>query len=125
MEELAAELAATSQSSCERVIEESSGGIQTGTGTGDSPETMPISARADAVVAELRTCWGPTAEPSLADGVVSGRGDYPSPDPEEDCLFALFRRPGFWGYVRVRAVADETPETPYLKLVLGVARVSG
>jgi hypothetical protein len=123
MEELATELAASSQSFCERVIEEFSGGIKTGTGTGNSPETRPISARADAVIAELRKFWGPTAEPSMADGVVPGRGEYPSPGPEEDCLFALFRRPGFWGYVRMRALADETPETAYLKLVLGVARV--
>jgi hypothetical protein len=123
MDELVAELAAGSQSVCERVIEEFSGGLKTGTGTGDSAETRPINDRADAAIAELRKCWGPAADPSMADGVVPGRGEYPSPGPEVDCLFALFRRPGLWGYVRMRALADETPETAYLKLVLGVTRV--
>jgi hypothetical protein len=124
MEELAAELAAGERAACERVIEEFSGGVKIGTGTGDSPETRPIHDRADAVIAELRKCWGPTADPSLADDVVPDRGEYPSPGPEEDCLFALFRRPGLWGYIRMRASTNETPETGYLKLVLGVARAT-
>ncbi len=118
-----AELAKTSGPVCERVIEEFSGGIKFGTGTADSPETRPIHMRADKAVEELRSTWGPTADPSWAEGDIPGRR-YDERDSEEDCFFALFRRPGVWGYVRMRALRHETPETACLKLILGVAKAS-
>src|ERR1043166_6863182 len=105
MEELIAELAKSPQRNCERVVELFSGGIKSGTGTGDSPETRAIHARADALIEELREAWGPTADPNWADDVIPGRHARAS-DQEEDCLFALFRRPGIWGYVRMRALRD-------------------
>src|SRR5438045_2504547 len=100
MEELIAELAKSSKKNCERVVEVFSGGIKSGTGTGDSPETTPIHARAETLIEELRRAWGPTADPNRADDVIPGRHTRAS-EQEEDCLFALFRRPGVWGYVRM------------------------
>jgi hypothetical protein len=122
MDELVAELAASSKQTCERVIDEFSGAIKSGTGSGDSRETRPLHEKASSFIEELRRSWGPTADPSLANEVVPGRGKEPLLGLEEDCLFALFRRPGILGYIRLRALREEKPEAVYLKLVLGVAR---
>lgn len=123
MEQLVAELAKTSGPACERLIEEFSNGLKFGTGTADSPETRLIYMRANNAVEELRGTWGPTADPSWAESDIPGR-QYDERDPEEDCFFALFRRPGVWGYVRMRALRDERAETACLKLILGVAKAS-
>src|SRR5262245_16315625 len=107
MDELIAELATVPNGCCERVIDEFPGGIKSGTGTGDSLETKPIRENADAVIRELRKAWGPTADPHWVDRLVPGRD---SDGTEYDCLFALFHRQGVWGYVRMRALEEETVE---------------
>jgi len=103
----------------ERVIEEYSGSIAPGPGRPAPSRT--IHERADAAVQELRKTWGPTASPHWVDAILPGRGE-PSDGPEFDCFFALFRREGFWGYVRMRAPETDKPETAYLRLILGVVR---
>ena len=73
MDELVTELATHPNRPCERVMDEFSGGIKIGTGSGDSPETKPIHDRADAVIEELREAWGPTSDPHWVDKLVPGR----------------------------------------------------
>ena len=80
-----------------------------------------IHERADAAVRELRKSWGPTADPHWVDGTLPGHG-VQSDGREFDCYFALFRRGGFWGYVRIRAPETDTPESAYLRLIFGVIR---
>jgi len=103
----------------ERVIEEYVGSIETGTGR--TEPNRGIHERANAVVQELRKTWGPTVDPHWVDDVVPGRGSQTDAS-EFDCFFALFRRDGFWGYVRMRAPETDTPESTYLRLILGVVR---
>ena len=113
LDELIMELASGSGPR-ERVIEEYVGSIETGTGL---PEpNRRIHERADVTVQELRKTWGPTSDPHWP-----GRGSQRDAS-EFDCFFALFRRDGFWGYVRMRAPETDTPERAYLRLVLGVVR---
>ena len=119
MKELVGELAKLQRGPCERVIEEFSGAITIGTGTGDSPQTVPIHDRADAAIQELRMSWGPSADPHWVDKLVPGRE---SDGVEYDCLFALFHREGIWGYVRMRALEEETLKNTRLRLILGVVR---
>jgi len=118
MEELLAE-AGPDSGPHERVIEEYVGSIESG--TGHPAPNRTIHERADAAVHELRKTWGPTADPHWVDAIVPGRGEQ-SEGPEFDCFFALFRRDGFWGYVRMRAPETDTPESAYLQLILGVVR---
>ena len=119
MDELVRQLGA-SAGPCERVIDVFRGRIS-GTGTGDSPEARPIHQRADRAIDELRTVWGPTADPQwVADLLPDRREDDDS--TEFDALFALFRRPGIWGYVRVRALTAETTHNAQLRLIFGVVR---
>ncbi|HKP36509.1 MAG TPA: hypothetical protein VJT71_06595 [Pyrinomonadaceae bacterium] len=80
-----------------------------------------IHDRANAAVHELRNSWGPTADPHWVNDVLPGRGQQPN-ESEYDGYFALFRRAGFWGYVRVRVPETDTPENAYLRLVFGVLR---
>ncbi len=114
MEELITELADGSGVR-ERVIQEHLGSIEH-----PAPDSG-IHERADAAVQELRHTWSPTADPHWVDGIVPGRGQHQS-DSEFDCYFALFRRLGFWGYVRVRVPETDTPQTAYKRLVFGVVR---
>jgi hypothetical protein len=99
----------------ERVIQEYFGSIL------DPAPDGGIHERADAAVQELRRSWGPTADPHWVDGIVPGRGQQAS-ESEFDGYFALFRRGGFWGYVRVRVPETDTPERAYKRLVFGVVR---
>jgi hypothetical protein len=94
LEEMVAELTKVPGGPRERVIDEFSGAIKIGTGTGDSPQTRPIHDRADSVIQELRKSWGPTVDPHWVDKLVPGRE---SDGIEYDCLFALFHRKGEWG----------------------------
>jgi len=80
-----------------------------------------IHEKAEAAVHELRRDWGPTADPHWVDGILPGRGKQ-ADESESDCFLALFRRAGFWGYVRVRVPETDTPERGYLRLILGVVR---
>ncbi len=80
-----------------------------------------IHELAGAAVRELRTSWGPTADPHWVDGILPGRRSQ-SDGREFDCYFALFRRGAFWGYVRIRAPETATPEAAYLRLFFGVIR---
>ena len=99
----------------ERVIQEHVGSI-----VHPAPDGG-IHERADAAVQELRRSWGPTADPNRADGIVPGRGKQAS-ESEFDGYFALFRRDGFWGYVRVRVPETDTPKRAYKRLVFGIVR---
>ena len=101
----------------ERVIEEYVGSIKTG--TGHLEPIRAIHERADAAVQELRKSWGPAADPHWVDGILPGRGEQPD-GSEFDCFFALFRRDGFWGYIRIRAPETDAPDKAYLRLILGV-----
>src|SRR6266478_4711170 len=120
MDELIAELS-TTPGPCERVIDEYIDGIETGT-TQPIPRTA-IHEKAHAIIQELRESWGPTADPYWVNGIVPGRG-VEREQTEFDCFFALFHRPGVWGYVRIRALETTAPEDGYLRLVLGVAKDS-
>ena len=103
----------------ERVIEEYIGSIETGC---SYPQpSRAIHEKADAAVQELRATWGPTADPHWVDEILANRGSQHQP-AEFDCFFALFRRSGVWGYVRIRAPETDTPERAYLRLILGVVR---
>jgi hypothetical protein len=119
MAELVVELS-TSSSSHERVIDEYHG--QIGQGVSQLPSGFrAIHDKTSSIIQELRGSWGPTADPHWVNGIIPGR----PPDgmqKEFDCLFALFHRPGIWGYVRLRAPEDQCGDDAYLKLVLGVAR---
>ena len=117
MAELIFELSASSVSR-ERVIDEYFGGIEPG-GSQIHSGFRAIRDKADSIIQELRRSWGPTADPQWVNGIVPGR---PTGDEQKefDCLFALFHRPGFWGYVRLRSPEDEVSGSDgYLKLVLG------
>jgi len=108
----------------ERVIEEYVGSVESGiiqSGTIYPALNVPIHETADAAIQELRKTWGPTADPHWVDGIVPGRGQQQD-QTEFDCLFALFRRAGVWGYVRLRAPETDTPQNAYLRLVFGVVR---
>jgi hypothetical protein len=121
IDELVADLATSPTGRCERVIDEFSGRITIGTGTGDSADARPIHDRADAMIEELRKSWGPTADPHWVDKLLADRE---SDGIEHDCLFALFRRKGVWGYVRMRALEEETLENARLRLILGVVKAA-
>lgn len=114
MDELIAELSNGSGVQ-ERVIQEHAGSIE------HSAPDGGIRERADAAVQELRRSWGPTVDPHWVDGIVPGRGPQAN-ESEFDGYFALFRRAGFWSYVRVRVPDTDTPERAYKRLVFGVAR---
>ena len=123
MDELLAELGSGS-GPCERVIDEYFGNIESEaiqSSTIFPALDTPIHQRADAAIQELRETWGPTADPHWVKAVVPGRGQQQD-GTEFDCLFALFRRAGVWGYVRVRAPDTDTPQRAYLRLVFGVVR---
>ncbi len=105
---------------CERVIDVFRGPIS-GTGTGDSPEARPIHCRADRAIGELRTSWGPTADPNWVADLLPDRCEKED-STEFDALFALFRRTGIWGYVRLRALTAETTHNAQLRLIFGVVR---
>ena len=121
MDELVRQLGAGA-GPCERVIEVFRGPIS-GTGTGDSPEARPIHQRAVRAIDELRTSWGPTADPDWVADLLPDRREH-NDSTEFDALFALFRRPGIWGYVRVRALTAETAHNTQLILIYGVVRAN-
>ena len=72
---------------------------------------------ANSVVAELGETWGNTGDPTWVDGLVPGRDDLAA--PEQDFMFALYRRPRIYAYARLRGDAD--PPTR-LQMILGVIR---
>jgi hypothetical protein len=119
MDELIAELG-SSAGPCERVIDIFRGTIS-GTGTADSVESRSIHEKADQAIAELRKSWGPTADPHWVADILPDREESKCAS-EFDGLFALFRRVGIWGYVRIRALTEETRENAQLRLILGVVR---
>ena len=119
MEELIAKLGSNA-GPCERLIDIFRGPIS-GTGTADSVETHPIHDKAQQAIAELRKSWGPTADPHWVADLLPDR-DEARHAIEFDGLFALFRRAGIWGYVRVRGLSEETRENRQLRLILGVVR---
>jgi hypothetical protein len=119
MDELIAELG-SGAGPCERVIDIFRSPV-TGTGTADSIEARPIHDKTQRAIAELRSSWGPTADPHWVADLLPDRDD--SKDASEfDGLFALFRRVGVWGYVRLRGLTKETRENVQLRLILGVLR---
>ena len=119
MDELIAELG-SSDGPCERVIDVFHGPVS-GTGTADSAEARPIHDKAERAIAELRMSWGPTADPHWVADLLPDRNESKHAT-EFDGLFALFRRVGVWGYVRLRALTEETRENARLRLILGVVR---
>jgi hypothetical protein len=122
MDELIAELADGSGPR-ERVVQEYHGNIAQERSSGDIvyPVFGDIHDEAEDAVQELRETWGPTADPRWVDDILPDRGQHPN-ESEFDCYFALFHRPGIWGYIRMRAPETETPENGYLRLIFGVVR---
>jgi hypothetical protein len=122
LDELIAEMGEGS-GPCERVVDEYFGSIaQERSGSVVYPALFgDLHDRAEEAVHELRRTWGPTADPHWVDSILPGRGRQPD-EVEFDCYFALFKRKGVWGYVRMRAPETDTPENGYLRLILGVVR---
>ena len=118
MKELIEEIGAT-RGPCERVLaqwsgaaaEEAAGAIQAG-------EIRDESVR---IVDELRRSWGPTADPSWVDDLVPGRGSDKG-HGDDDFMFALFQKSGFWGYVRLRGSDGIPGGVAHMRLIVGVVR---
>jgi hypothetical protein len=58
----------------------------------------------------------------ILNGSINWCLDAKSDGIEYDCLFALFHRKGVWGYVRMRALEEETLQNARLRLILGVVK---
>lgn len=85
-----------------------------------STEQGPVRETALKVIEELGDTWGPTGDPTWVDGLVPGRpDDYEK--PEMDFMFALYRRPGIFSYVRLRGENNDKPG--HMRLILGVIRM--
>jgi hypothetical protein len=123
MDELIAELG-QAPGPCERVIDVFRGNLESDTINASTVYPVldtQIHEKADAAVQELRRTWGLTADPSWVKNIVPGR-EQQTGETEFDTYFALFRREGFWSYVRIRAPETDTPDKAYLRLIFGVVR---
>ena len=85
----------------------------------DSPAHRAGYAAALDLIDALRGILGPTSDPSRVDDVVSGRGH--DEHEGDDYVFALFRMPPDYVYVRLRG--DNGPAASHLRLIAGVVRI--
>ena len=68
-----------------------------------------------AVIEELAASWGPTGDPTWVEDLIPRRGD------DEDFMFSLYHRPGFFAYARLSG--EPADESTRMKLIVGVVRM--
>lgn len=85
----------------------------------ESPVHEAGYAAAFDVIDKFRRQLGPAGDPSWVDDVVPGRD--PADERGEDFVFALFRRPPAYLYVRLRGAIG--PAASQLRLVAGAVRI--
>jgi hypothetical protein len=84
----------------------------------DSPVHEAGYAAAFDLIDELRRELGPTGDPSWVDDIVPGRAE--TGEDRQDLVFALFRHPPAYVYVRLRGRVDAAS---HLRLIAGVVAI--